>query len=148
MRRGFDFKSLRFSTFQHSRIHSVVLGAYSCLYNILFSAMKALMEARQGHTSSWLHLRVLSDASYEAQEVARKNASTLVPHKPRPKTTALVARRLVEGALGVRAPVSKEQRKVERQLLNDARGLILVIAVNNPADAMIYSYSICTRFNK
>lgn len=95
--------------------------SYLINFSSVNAAMKALMEARQGHTSSWLHLRVLSDASYEAQEVARKNASTLVPHKPRPKTTALVARRLVEGALGVRAPVSKEQRKVERQLLNDAR---------------------------
>ncbi|KHN85911.1 R3H and coiled-coil domain-containing protein 1-like, partial [Toxocara canis] len=96
-------------------------SSYLINFSSLNAALKALMEARQGHASAWLHLRRLSDASFEAQEVARKYASLLVPHKPRPRTTAMVARRLVEGALGVRVPVSREQRNAERQILNEAR---------------------------
>ncbi|VDM42786.1 unnamed protein product [Toxocara canis] len=99
-------------------------SSYLINFSSLNAALKALMEARQGHASAWLHLRRLSDASFEAQEVARKYASLLVPHKPRPRTTAMVARRLVEGALGVRVPVSREQRNAERQILNEARGCV------------------------
>eukprot|EP00117_Sycon_ciliatum_P006343 scpid87495/ scgid0267/ Growth inhibition and differentiation-related protein 88; Putative mitochondrial space protein 32.1 len=40
---------------------------------------------------------------------------------PRPEKTAAVARRLISGALGVRVPVSKEDREKERQALHDAR---------------------------
>ncbi|VDK46386.1 unnamed protein product [Anisakis simplex] len=84
-------------------------------YLINFSSINA------GHMSGWLHLHELADASLESQTQARKYADLLAPHKPRPKTTALVARRLVEGALGVRTNVSKQQRNAERQVLNDAK---------------------------
>jgi hypothetical protein len=41
----------------------------------------------------------------------------------RPATTDMVARRLVHGALGVRAPSrSKEQRQAEKDALKSARG--------------------------
>lgn len=44
-------------------------------------------------------------------------------HVPRrPPTTDMVARRLVHGALGVRAPRSKEQRQAEKDVLKSARG--------------------------
>ncbi|KAI9290345.1 hypothetical protein BC943DRAFT_313780 [Umbelopsis sp. AD052] len=39
----------------------------------------------------------------------------------RPPTTDMVARRLVHGALGVRAPRSKEQRQAEKDVLKSAR---------------------------
>ena len=41
---------------------------------------------------------------------------------PRPKHTAMVARRMVASALGVRVRVSPEQRQKESQELQQARG--------------------------
>jgi len=46
----------------------------------------------------------------------------LQPYKPRPETSASVARNLVAGALGLQTRVSKEQRELERQKLKQARG--------------------------
>lgn len=42
--------------------------------------------------------------------------------EPRPEKTAMVARRLISGALGVKVTVSQEAREKERQALKDARG--------------------------
>lgn len=46
----------------------------------------------------------------------------LQPYKPRPETTAMTARRLVTGALGITSNVSREQRELERQKLKEAKG--------------------------
>ena len=46
----------------------------------------------------------------------------LQPYKPRPETSASVARNLVAGALGLQTRVSKEQKELERQKLKEARG--------------------------
>lgn len=43
--------------------------------------------------------------------------------RPRPVTSASMAKRLVSTALGIRNTVSPEQRKIERQMLADAKGL-------------------------
>jgi hypothetical protein len=45
--------------------------------------------------------------------------------RPRPVTSASMAKRLVSTALGIRNTVSPEQRKIERQMLADAKGLNL-----------------------
>lgn len=46
----------------------------------------------------------------------------LQPYKPRPVTSAVAARRLVTGALGMQPRLSKEQRAEERKVLKEARG--------------------------
>lgn len=67
----------------------------------------------------------MCDASAAAQEKARSCSAALKPYKPRPQTTMVVARRLVENALGKRAKVPAEQRRAERKQLIDAKGLFL-----------------------
>ena len=47
----------------------------------------------------------------------------LQPYKPRPETSAQVARNLVAGALGLRNNVSKEKRDEERKKLAQAKGM-------------------------
>ncbi len=42
--------------------------------------------------------------------------------RPRPATSATMAKRLVSTALGIKNTVSPEQRKMERQMLADAKG--------------------------
>jgi len=46
----------------------------------------------------------------------------LQPYKPRPETSASVARNLVAGALGLQSRVSKEQKELERRKLKEAKG--------------------------
>ena len=46
----------------------------------------------------------------------------LQPYKPRPETSAVAARRLVVGALGLQSRVPKEKRDKERQQLKEAKG--------------------------
>jgi len=46
----------------------------------------------------------------------------LQPYKPRPETSASVARNLVAGALGLQTRVSKAQRDIERKRLKEAKG--------------------------
>ena len=48
----------------------------------------------------------------------------LQPYKPRPETSAMAARRLVAGALGLATGVSREKREMERKQLKEAKGLI------------------------
>lgn len=44
--------------------------------------------------------------------------------KPRPATSAVLARRLVSGALGLKVVTSKEQRDIERNKLKEAKGTL------------------------
>lgn len=46
----------------------------------------------------------------------------LLPAKERPQTSAVLARKLVIGALGVKSNLTKEQRDAERKKLQEARG--------------------------
>lgn len=48
----------------------------------------------------------------------------LLPAKDRPQTSAVLARRLVIGALGVKSKLTKEQREAESRKLQEARGTI------------------------
>jgi len=67
-----------------------------------------------------LKLRKLSQGSVESKQKARQCTDTL-PFKQRPETSAILARRLVSGALGIRVSLSAEQREAERKQLKDAR---------------------------
>ncbi|XP_022091664.1 coiled-coil domain-containing protein R3HCC1L-like [Acanthaster planci] len=66
--------------------------------------------------------RSLVLASREAKLKAKHCLEFLIPPtKPRPETSAATARRLVSGALGLKANISKEQRAAERQKIKEAK---------------------------
>ncbi|MCP9266378.1 hypothetical protein DINM_021924 [Dirofilaria immitis] len=87
------------------------------------AALQAMIAVRQRQSIAKVRLRSLCDATRAAQEKARKYEAVLRPHKQRPQTTPLVARRLVEGALGKRSNVSAQQISNERKQLKDAKDL-------------------------
>lgn len=68
-----------------------------------------------------LKVRPLSQGIRESKFKAKRCAEFLQPYRPRPETSASLARRLVSGALGVKLHVPKEQRELERQRLKEAR---------------------------
>ncbi|XP_035219699.1 coiled-coil domain-containing protein R3HCC1L-like isoform X2 [Stegodyphus dumicola] len=69
----------------------------------------------------FVKVRPLSEGTSESKTKARLCARILEPPKPRPVTSAALARRLVSGALGLKVQTSKEQRDVEKKLLTEAR---------------------------
>lgn len=81
-----------------------------------------MIAVRQRQNIAKVRLRSLCDATRVTQEKARKYEAMLRPHKQRPQTTPLVARRLIEGALGKRSNVSVQQISNERKQLKDAKG--------------------------
>lgn len=81
-----------------------------------------MIALRQCQSVTKLRLRSLCDASWASQEKARKNKEGLRPYTQRPQTTAFVARRLVESALGKRCIVSTEQINAEKKQLKIAKG--------------------------
>ncbi|MBN3295865.1 R3HCL protein, partial [Amia calva] len=68
-----------------------------------------------------MKVRPLSQASQATKAKARGCSDYLLPAKERPQTSAALARRLVIGALGVKSPLSKEERDAERKKLQIAR---------------------------
>ncbi|VDK75803.1 unnamed protein product [Onchocerca ochengi] len=87
------------------------------------AALQAMIAVRQRQNIAKVRLRSLCDATRVTQEKARKYEAMLRPHKQRPQTTPLVARRLIEGALGKRSNVSVQQISNERKQLKDAKDL-------------------------
>lgn len=87
------------------------------------AALQAMIAVRQRQSIAKVRLRSLRDATRATQEKARRYETTLCPHKQRPQTTPLVARRLVEVALGKRSNVSAQQISSERKQLKDAKNL-------------------------
>ncbi|KAK3595306.1 hypothetical protein CHS0354_004455 [Potamilus streckersoni] len=64
----------------------------------------------------------LSEASQQSKLKVKRCTEFLQPYKPRPESSAAVARRLVTGALGLAPPrISKEKREQERKQLQEAR---------------------------
>lgn len=70
---------------------------------------------------SFVKMRPLAQACKESRTCARRISTALQPFKPRPATSATMAKRLVSTALGIKNTVSPEQRKMERQMLADAK---------------------------
>ncbi|XP_069610112.1 coiled-coil domain-containing protein R3HCC1L isoform X2 [Ranitomeya imitator] len=66
-------------------------------------------------------VRPLSQATRASRAKARACADFLQPAKDRPETSAVLARRLVISALGVRSTQSRAEREAERQKLQEAR---------------------------
>ncbi|VDN07309.1 unnamed protein product [Thelazia callipaeda] len=87
------------------------------------AAQQALISVRQRSNIAKLRLRSLCDATVATQDKARKFEQFLRPKVQRPQTTLLVARRLVEGALGKRSNVSPQQISYERKQLQEAKNL-------------------------
>lgn len=114
-----------------------------------------LAQAALRDTSVVFKLRPLSEATTASKQTARlhlgefffllrpqtKSSQTielcvldcLQPFKPRPETSALLARRMVEGHLGMKTRISPEQRTHERKKLQAAKGnlglIFLILAV-------------------
>lgn len=86
----------------------------------VFSSSIAAQEALK-IVHPMMKVRPLSAASKQSRSKARRCQEFLQPYKARPETTAVAARRLVAGALGMTSRVTKEQRDVERQQLKQAR---------------------------
>ncbi|XP_076102475.1 uncharacterized protein LOC143071783 [Mytilus galloprovincialis] len=80
----------------------------------VFSSVIAANEALQ-FTHPLLKVGPLSLASRESKIKAKKAVEFLQPYKERPETTAVVARRMLTGALGLKTKVSKEQREKETE---------------------------------
>ncbi|XP_069140099.1 coiled-coil domain-containing protein R3HCC1L-like isoform X2 [Argopecten irradians] len=72
-------------------------------------------------THPLLKVRAMSEATRQSKEKAKRCVEFLLPYKARPETSALTARRLVTGALGLASKVSREQRDLERQKLRQAK---------------------------
>ncbi|XP_034396613.1 coiled-coil domain-containing protein R3HCC1L [Cyclopterus lumpus] len=86
----------------------------------LFSSPIAAREAlRTKHPL--MKLRALSQSSSDMKAKARSCSDYLLPAKERPQTSAMLARKLVIGALGVKSNQTKEQVEAERKKLQEAR---------------------------
>lgn len=91
----------------------IVLVAFECEKN----AKDVLILKKH----QWLNLRPLAKSPPEVQEAALANERVLRPPKTRPKTHVGVARRMVEGALGMKANVSREKKIAEQKELREAK---------------------------
>ncbi|XP_055108846.1 coiled-coil domain-containing protein R3HCC1L isoform X3 [Symphalangus syndactylus] len=74
-----------------------------------------------GIKHTMVKIRPLSQATRAAKAKARAYAEFLQPAKERPETSAVLARRLVISALGVRSKQSKTEREAELKKLQEAR---------------------------
>ncbi|XP_015787942.1 coiled-coil domain-containing protein R3HCC1L isoform X2 [Tetranychus urticae] len=86
----------------------------------VFSSQIAAREAMSMPYTN-IRLRPLNEAIKESRVKAQKCAEHLLPHRQRPQTSAVLARRLVTGALGLRSTISSEQRAAEKKRLQEAR---------------------------
>ncbi|XP_050399541.1 uncharacterized protein LOC126816829 [Patella vulgata] len=68
-----------------------------------------------------LKVRPIEIASKQSKLKAKRTTEFLKPYKERPKTTAMAARRLVSGALGLASKVSKEKSDKEKSQLREAK---------------------------
>eukprot|EP00079_Xenopus_tropicalis_P028039 XP_012822599.1 PREDICTED: coiled-coil domain-containing protein R3HCC1L-like [Xenopus tropicalis] len=66
-------------------------------------------------------VRPLSQATRASKAKARACSEFLQPAKERPETSAVLARRLVISALGVRSTQTKAEREAERKKLKEAK---------------------------
>ncbi|XP_037504236.1 R3H and coiled-coil domain-containing protein 1 isoform X2 [Rhipicephalus sanguineus] len=87
------------------------------IFSTPFAATEAL-----SLQNSLMKMRHVSEASKQSKLKIKHCSEFLMPYKPRPQTSASVARRLVSGALGMRVKVDVEQRRKELQILKEAKG--------------------------
>lgn len=87
------------------------------VFSTPFAAKEAL-----GLQTPLVRMRPVAEASKQSKMKVKTCGEFLMPYKPRPQTSASVARRMVSGALGMRMKVDDEQRKKELAMLRDAKG--------------------------
>ncbi|CAJ0955388.1 unnamed protein product, partial [Mesorhabditis belari] len=96
----------------------MVPGTSSAL--VAFENEKRARDVQVLHKHSWIKLRSLYLASKESQDLAKKSETELRPRATvRPKTTSAIARRLVEGSLGLKSTVTSEKRATERATIQN-----------------------------
>ncbi|XP_065072040.1 coiled-coil domain-containing protein R3HCC1L-like isoform X1 [Rhopilema esculentum] len=80
-------------------------------------------QAQQAMQMNFIQMKVrqIVEGTKATKLKARSFKDMLLPYKPRPETTATVARNLVTSALGVKSNTSKAQREKERQKLKEAK---------------------------
>ncbi|OQR79309.1 hypothetical protein BIW11_00172 [Tropilaelaps mercedesae] len=86
----------------------------------VFSTATAARNALNQTKDGVIKRRPLSEASQSSQAKAKETGIEL-PHKARPETSSLIAKRLVSGALGIPVPVSREEREKEKLLHKEAK---------------------------
>ncbi|XP_078589375.1 uncharacterized protein LOC144869762 [Branchiostoma floridae x Branchiostoma japonicum] len=86
----------------------------------IFSTGAVAMRALQ-IKNPLLRVKPMSEATQQSKKKVKNCAEFLQPFKSRPAASAMVARRLVSGALGVRANIPKEKREEERRKLKEAK---------------------------
>lgn len=72
--------------------------------------------------------RPLSQGTQASRDKAK---SMVLPSSIRPKTCTALARRLVSGALGVRAVFTQAERDAEKAMLKEARGKFISLQSSN-----------------
>lgn len=87
------------------------------VFSTPFAATDAL-----GLQTPLVRMRPVAEASKQSKMKVKTSGEFLMPYKPRPQTSASVARRMVSGALGVRMEVDGELRKKEIAMLREAKG--------------------------
>lgn len=70
-----------------------------------------------------LRTRHLSLATRQSKLKAKECVDSLQPFKERPETSAIAARRLVSGALGIKTKISREERDMEKQKIKKVKGM-------------------------
>lgn len=68
-----------------------------------------------------LKVRRMADASKKSKQKAKRCTEFLQLYRPRPETSAITARRMVTGALGLTPRIPKQKRDQEIQQLKEAR---------------------------
>lgn len=66
--------------------------------------------------------RPLSEATALSKTKARRTAEFLQPYRNRPETCAVLAKRLVSSALGVKLATARQEREHEKNVLREAKG--------------------------
>ncbi|XP_003747035.1 R3H and coiled-coil domain-containing protein 1 [Galendromus occidentalis] len=85
----------------------------------LFTTSSAARHALQNTKDGMIKRRPFSKASEQSKLKAKDIVQ--LPAKARPQTSSLTAKRLVSGALGIRIPISKEEREKEKLQLKEAK---------------------------
>ena len=72
----------------------------------------------------------LSAASSASKAKAARIDEALLPLRPRPQTSMVLARRLLSGALGVRVNLPREEREREARTIKQAKGRVLFLRLS------------------
>ncbi|XP_062502513.1 coiled-coil domain-containing protein R3HCC1L-like [Corticium candelabrum] len=107
-----------FSKYKSTWIDIKWIDDTSCL--LIFSSSAAAKQALVS-PPSFMKVRPASQGSLNARAKVKQIQNSAKPVEPRPETSAVVARRLVLGSLGIRSSIGKEKIEREQRQLREAR---------------------------